>query len=43
LFAARVPIAKPDLARRFDLAPGSYVLREANHPAWSCTITIENK
>lgn len=25
-----------------DLTPGSYVLREANHPEWVCTINIGN-
>lgn len=43
LYTAGMPIAKHDLAREFDLVPGAYVLREANHPAWHCTITIEKK
>jgi|SRR5215813_465021 len=43
IFAARMPVVKPDLGSRFDLAPGTYALREANHPDWSCSITIEKK
>ena len=43
LYTAGIPIAKHDLARKFDLVPGAYVLREANHPEWHCIITIEKK
>lgn len=27
-------------ARAYDLEPGIYVLKEANHPDWRCTITV---
>ena len=43
LFDTHVSVVKPDAARRLDLLPGSYVLRETNHPDWACTITIEEK
>ena len=35
-----VPRKKRDWAEGFDLPPGRYFLTEANHPKWSCTITI---
>ncbi len=35
-----VPRQKRDWAEYFDLPPGRYFLTEANHPNWSCTITI---
>jgi|GEM_PF-492847 len=35
-----IPQGKPQLDNVFNLAPGQYVLTEANHPEWVCTITI---
>jgi hypothetical protein len=36
----RVPKATPDWNTVVDLTPGTYVLTEADHPSWSCRITI---
>ena len=30
-------------SKLLSLAPGSYVLRELNHPKWTCTITITDR
>jgi hypothetical protein len=35
-----VPQEQLDWADLLDLAPGEYVLSEANHPDWSCRLTI---
>ncbi len=35
-----VPREQPNWSDLLDLQPGSYVLTEASHPAWSCHITI---
>jgi hypothetical protein len=32
---------KRTLREIYDLSPGEYVLRELNHPAWSCRITVQ--
>jgi hypothetical protein len=32
--------ARPDQSNLLDLAPGSYLLIEDNHPQWQCKITI---
>ena len=37
----RVPGGAGDWSELFDLKRGKYVLSEANHAAWSCTITIK--
>src|SRR5262245_6430202 len=37
---ARVSREKLDWRSVEDLAPGNYVLSEANHPGWACNITI---
>jgi hypothetical protein len=36
----RVPREKLDWRALVDLTPGSYLLTEANHPQWSCKLTI---
>ena len=36
----RVPHSKLDWSDILDLHPGSYVLTEADHPDWTCHITI---
>jgi hypothetical protein len=38
-----VPREKLDWSEGFDLPPGRYLLTEAIHPEWSCTITITPK
>ena len=38
-----IPRNKHDLAQALDLPPGQYVLSEAYHPDWRCTITITAK
>lgn len=40
LHEVHVPREQLDWAEIFDLNPGEYVLSEADHPAWSCKITI---
>jgi hypothetical protein len=37
---ALVPLEKLDWRTVVDVAPGSYVLSEANHPEWKCQITV---
>lgn len=37
---ARVPEGQADWAGLLDLEPGTYVLREATHPEWTCRITV---
>lgn len=37
----RVPDGAGDWAELFELKSGKYVLSEANHAAWSCSITIK--
>lgn len=39
----RVPLTKQKWTNVLDLAPGRYILREANHPEWMCTIEIIKK
>lgn len=36
----RVPHEQRNWSEILDLAPGQYVLSEANHPSWTCRITI---
>ncbi len=36
----RVPREEPNWSEVVDLRPGHYVLTEADHPLWSCRITI---
>jgi hypothetical protein len=36
----RVPREEPNWSEVVDLPPGRYVLTEADHPRWSCRITI---
>ncbi|MDQ3745361.1 MAG: hypothetical protein M3444_13340 [Acidobacteriota bacterium] len=43
LHEVRLPARKLDWNGHFDLTPGDYVLREADHPEWSCRITITPK
>jgi hypothetical protein len=38
-----IPRGKLNWRDAFDLPPGSYVLTEANHPDWVCSITITAK
>jgi hypothetical protein len=37
---ARLPRQKIDWIQTVDLSPGRYVLSAANHPDWTCVITI---
>lgn len=39
----KVPRRKLDWREFVDLTPGRYVLSEAAHPEWNCTITITSK
>jgi hypothetical protein len=43
LRAVRVAKHKLDWQEKFDLAPGTYILTEANNPDWSCRITITSR
>jgi len=36
----RVPRDEPNWSDIVDLRPGHYVLTEADHPGWACSITI---
>ena len=38
----RIPVTRNMLnsRQRLELAPGTYVVKEANHPEWECRITI---
>lgn len=36
----RIPFQKLDWSEEVELPPGQYELREANHPDWTCGITI---
>jgi hypothetical protein len=38
-----VPRQKLDWVQGLDLQPGNYILTEANHPDWTCAITITEK
>lgn len=38
-----MPIEKGKWEEEIDLAPGEYVLSEANHPNWICRITVTQK
>jgi len=38
--ALRIKKETPDLREMIELAPGVYQLTEANHPDWSCRLTI---
>jgi|SRR5215216_603348 len=40
LNALEAPRRKISWREVVDLAPGQYVLSEANHPDWTCTVTI---
>lgn len=40
LHEARVPRGQADWTALLDLNPGTYVLREAEHPGWECRITV---
>jgi hypothetical protein len=40
LFQAIVPHEQLDWQQELDLAPGRYLLTEANHPEWVCQINI---
>jgi hypothetical protein len=40
LRSVNVPQEQLDWSDLLDFAPGEYVLTEANHPAWSCHITL---
>jgi hypothetical protein len=37
---ARLPLRKRGWREVVDLSPGTYLLTEANHPKWTCEITI---
>jgi hypothetical protein len=39
----QMPRGKIDYVKAFDLAAGTYVLTEASHPEWTCTITVQPK
>jgi len=39
----QMPRNKHDWREGFDLPPGKYILSEAFHPEWTCSITIENR
>jgi hypothetical protein len=39
----QIPENKHDWKDRLDLPPGRYVLSEAKHPQWSCTLTVTAK
>ena len=43
LHEVRLPARKLDWTGQFDLTPGDYVLRETDHPEWSCRVTITPK
>jgi hypothetical protein len=43
LFDVRVPRSKLDWQNVVHLQPGRYVLTDAYHPDWSCTITVTPK
>lgn len=36
-----IPKGVPNWGAEVDLSAGSYTLREANHPQWSCQITVQ--
>jgi hypothetical protein len=40
LHEVRLPERKLDWNGEFDLTPGDYVLREADHPDWNCRLII---
>ena len=40
---ARLPVRKRGWRERIDLAPGTYLLTEINHPQWKCEITIVSR
>lgn len=41
LITAPLPQNRPDKTNALDLAPGTYVLTDDNHPAWRCQIVIQ--
>lgn len=41
LRAAQIPSEQPHWADVYDLPPGTYTLRELNHPEWVCQVTIK--
>jgi hypothetical protein len=41
LHEERVPLGKRAARRLFDLVPGSYLVTEANHPAWKCRMIVK--
>ena len=43
LYDVRVPRSKLDWQQVVDLTPGRYILTDAYHPDWSCTITVTPK
>lgn len=40
LYELRVRVGRSTQHQRLDLPPGNYVISEANHPEWSCALTI---
>jgi len=42
LHEERLPNKKQKFRKVINFTPGNYVLTEANHPGWSCRITITN-
>jgi hypothetical protein len=43
LYDVRVPRSKLDWLQVVDLQPGRYILTDAYHPDWACTITVTPK
>jgi len=43
LYDVRVPRSKLDWLQVADLQPGRYILTDAYHPGWACTITVTPK
>lgn len=43
LLRERVPRETLDWSSTVNLAPGSYLLSEADHPAWGCRLTLTNR
>jgi hypothetical protein len=43
LIEKELPVGKNDWRNVVDLPAGQYVISEANHPEWTCAITLTNK